>query len=129
VKKQTKPEVRRSDRNPIITVDNVKPSGPGWKVEYVMNAGCHRVGEDVLLLLRVAETPLPDPDPNIFLAPYYSEAAGQVLFRRLEKNDPLNDFRDSRFVLRRDESGKEVLRVLTSISHRACGSQQGWPAI
>ena len=53
MKKQTKPEVRRSDRNPIITVDNVKPSGPGWKVEYVMNAGCHRVGEDVLLLLRI----------------------------------------------------------------------------
>lgn len=118
--------VVRSKLNPIITVKHVKPSRSGWKVEYVMNAGCHRVGDEVFLLLRVAETPEPDQDTNIFLAPYYSEKDGQVLTRRLEKNDPLNDFRDSRFVLRYDEQGKEVLRVLTSISHlRLARSKDG----
>lgn len=61
--------LKRYENNPIITVDDVTPSREGWNVHYVMNAGCHRVGEDVLLLLRVAEVPDPDPDPNIFLAP------------------------------------------------------------
>jgi len=119
-------KVVRHEKNPIITVEDVKPSQPGWKVEYVMNAGCHRVGVEVYLLLRVAETPLPDADPNIFLAPYYSEDAGKVLFHRLPKNDPSYDFRDSRFVLRNDSNGKEILRVLTSISHlRLARSKDG----
>ena len=118
--------VKRYENNPIITVDDVKPSGEGWNVEYVMNAGCHRVGDEVLLLLRVAETPEPDDDPNIFLAPHYCETAGKVLLRRMEKNDPLNDFKDSRFVLRNDEEGNEVLRVLSSISHlRVARSKDG----
>ena len=38
-------KVKRYENNPIITVKDVKPSRPGWKVHYVMNAGCHRVGE------------------------------------------------------------------------------------
>ena len=120
------PNLTRHKNNPIITDKDVKPSREGWKVEYVMNAGCHRVGDEVLLLLRVAETPLPHKDPNIFQAPYYSEAEGKVMLRPLEKNDPLNDFRDSRFVLRYDAKGKEVLRVLTSISHlRVARSKDG----
>jgi predicted GH43/DUF377 family glycosyl hydrolase len=119
-------QVKRYAGNPIITVDDVKPSRFGWTVKYVMNAGCHRVGDEVLLLLRVAEIPAPDADNNIFLAPYYSEAAGDVVCRRLEKNCPLNDFKDSRFVLRYNAEGKEVLRVLTSISHlRVARSRDG----
>jgi predicted GH43/DUF377 family glycosyl hydrolase len=118
--------VKRYENNPIIAVDDVKPSREGWNVEYVMNAGCHRVGDEVLLLLRVAETPEKDPDANIFLAPAYSEDFGDVVLKRLEKNDPLNDFSDSRFVLRFDEDGNEVLRVLTSISHlRVARSKDG----
>jgi len=118
--------VKRYANNPIITVDDVSPSREDWNVKYVMNAGCHRVGDEVLLLLRVAETSAPDPDPNIFLAPAYSEEAGDVVLRKLEKNDSLNDFSDSRFVLRYDENGNEVLRVLTSISHlRVARSSDG----
>ena len=118
--------VKRYAGNPIITVDDVKPSGGGWHVEYVMNAGCHRVGDEVLLLLRVAETPKPDDDPNIFLAPYYSEAEGRVCFHRLPKDDSHYDFSDSRFVLRRDDDGNEDFRALTSISHlRLARSKDG----
>lgn len=121
-----KPNVVRYENNPIITVEDVKPSAEGWQVEYVMNAGCQRVGDEVLLLLRVAETPNKDPDGNIFLAPAYSEEFGDVVLKRLERNDPLNDFSDSRFVLRYDEEGNEVLRVLTSISHlRVARSKDG----
>ena len=121
-----KNKVIRHPENPIVSVKDVKPSAPGWKVEYVMNAGCHRVGDEVFLLLRVAETPLPDADPNIFLAPFYSEDAGKVLLHRLPKNDPHYDFSDSRFVLRHDDNGKEDLRVLTSISHlRLARSKDG----
>ena len=31
--------VARYEGNPIITVDDVKPSREGWNVEYTMNAG------------------------------------------------------------------------------------------
>jgi len=118
--------VVRYEGNPIITAADVKPSREGWNVEYVMNAGCHRIGDEVLLLLRVAETPAKDPDENIFLAPSFSEETGDIVLRRLEKDDPLNDFGDSRYILRYDENGKEVLRVLTSISHlRIARSKDG----
>ncbi|MBF0196145.1 MAG: glycoside hydrolase family 130 protein [Planctomycetes bacterium] len=117
--------VKRYENNPIITKEDVAPSSEGWQVEYVMNAGCHRVGDEVLLLLRVAETPL-SSDPNVFLAPYYSEKEGKICFHNLDKNDPSYDFSDSRFVLQTDENGKEILRVLTSISHlRVARSKDG----
>lgn len=118
--------IRRYEKNPIITVDDVKPFLPDWKVEYVMNAGCHRVGDEILLLLRVAETPPIGSDPSFFKAPYYSESNGKVDFRLLNKKDPSYDFSDSRFVLRHNENGKEELRVLTSISHlRIARSRDG----
>lgn len=91
-----------------------------------MNAGVIRHQDEVLLLLRVAETPLPGVDPDIFLAPYYSEKDGMIKTHVMSRSDPLNDFRDSRFVLRKDVNGREVKRVLTSISHlRIARSKDG----
>jgi len=48
--------VKRYEKNPIITSDMVKPSNPGYEVKGVFNPGAAVLGDEVILLLRVAET-------------------------------------------------------------------------
>jgi predicted GH43/DUF377 family glycosyl hydrolase/glycosyltransferase involved in cell wall biosynthesis len=43
--------------NPLITPDDVPPSQPGMEVISTINAGAARVGDEIVLLLRVAERP------------------------------------------------------------------------
>ena len=43
--------------NPLISPDDVAPSQPGMEVISTINAGAARVGDEVVLLLRVAERP------------------------------------------------------------------------
>src|SRR5258707_1076017 len=51
------PNVRRLPDNPLITPRDVRPSHPDWEVVCAFNAGVARVGDEVVLLLRVAERP------------------------------------------------------------------------
>ena len=48
---------RRLANNPILTNTGVVPSQPGLEVVSVFNAAAARVGDEVVLLLRVAERP------------------------------------------------------------------------
>ena len=50
----------RSASNPLITPADVTPSQPGMEVISTINAGAARVGDEVVLLLRVAERPSSD---------------------------------------------------------------------
>jgi predicted GH43/DUF377 family glycosyl hydrolase/glycosyltransferase involved in cell wall biosynthesis len=52
----------RLPSNPIITPADVSPSRPGMEVISTINAGAARVGDEVMLLLRVAERPSADGD-------------------------------------------------------------------
>jgi predicted GH43/DUF377 family glycosyl hydrolase len=47
--------MQRHPENPIIRPRDVKPSAPGLRVRGAFNPGAVRVGEEVILLLRVAE--------------------------------------------------------------------------
>lgn len=47
----------RLPNNPILTCEDVVPSQPGLEVVSVFNAAAARVGDEILLLLRVAERP------------------------------------------------------------------------
>ncbi|MGA8014316.1 MAG: glycosyltransferase [Candidatus Dormiibacterota bacterium] len=49
---------RRLAQNPILTPADVAPSLPGLEVVSVCNAAAARVGDEVVLLLRVGERPL-----------------------------------------------------------------------
>ncbi|GAC1613948.1 MAG: glycoside hydrolase family 130 protein [Candidatus Dormibacteraceae bacterium] len=49
---------RRLANNPILTTVDVPPSQPGLEVVSVFNAAAARVGDEVILLLRVAERPV-----------------------------------------------------------------------
>ena len=48
---------RRLPSNPILTIVDVPPSQPGLEVVSVFNAAAARVGDEYILLLRVAERP------------------------------------------------------------------------
>lgn len=47
----------RLPQNPLVTPADVVPSQPGMEVISTINAGAARVGDEVVLLLRVAERP------------------------------------------------------------------------
>ena len=48
---------RRSNENPILSAADVRPSLPGLEVISVFNAAAARVGDEVVLLIRVGERP------------------------------------------------------------------------
>lgn len=54
---------QRLPENPLLTAKDVRPSLPELEVVSVFNAGVARVGDEVILLLRVAEQPRSDLDP------------------------------------------------------------------
>ena len=53
-------KIQRFPENPIITPNDVLPSRPDFEVVCAFNAGVARYGDEVLLLLRVAERPCCD---------------------------------------------------------------------
>ena len=54
---------RRLPENPLITARDVTPSHPGLEVVSVFNAAAARIGNEIVLVLRVAERPRSDIDP------------------------------------------------------------------
>ena len=56
---------RRLASNPLIRPADVTPSQPGLVVVSVFNAAAARVGEEIVLLLRVAERPRQDVEPPL----------------------------------------------------------------
>lgn len=55
----------RLPENPLLTAADVTPSCPELEVVSVFNAGAAKVGDEVVLLLRVAEQPRTDIDPPV----------------------------------------------------------------
>lgn len=113
--------VRRFPENPIITQADVKPSIDGWEVMSVFNAGAIEFGDEILLLMRVAERPIP-PGGNTVLVPMMDFTGGEMQLKVLEfsKDDPRYDFSDPRVI------GAPGGLYLTSISHlRLARSKDG----
>jgi len=109
----------RSEKNPIIKPEDVKPSRPYFKVASVFNCGVTRFNGEILLLMRVAEIPA-DNDPKKRLVPMLDMKTDKIVVKGFNKNDPLIDFSDSRFVR------TSTRQYLTSISHlRVARSRDG----
>ncbi|MBA2371216.1 MAG: hypothetical protein H0V71_06175, partial [Chloroflexi bacterium] len=53
---------RVGDR-PLLTAADVRPSQPDFEVQSVLNPAAARVGDESVLLMRVAERPRTDVDP------------------------------------------------------------------
>ncbi|MFC1738398.1 glycoside hydrolase family 130 protein [Planctomycetota bacterium] len=112
-------KVFRSPDNAIIEPGDVSPSKEGFEVIGVFNAGAARLGQEVVLLLRVAERPVSE-HPEIVLAAVYDVTLGGIVLKEFLKSDTKNDFSDPRLIVRADET------YLTSISHlRVARSKDG----
>jgi predicted GH43/DUF377 family glycosyl hydrolase len=112
-------EVYRSPDNPIIGPKDIKPSRGDFEVIGVFNAGAARFGDEIVLLLRVAERPISE-HPHVVLAGVYDVAQGKIVTKEFARDDAENDFSDPRLIIRPTET------YLTSISHlRVARSKDG----
>ena len=112
--------VTRFEENPIITPADVKPSREGYRVLGAFNPGAIRFGDEVLLLLRVAEGC--EPRQGYAHVPVYRFEEGRsypdILAFRLD--DPDVELKDTRGVSHRGRN------YLSTISHiRLARSKDG----
>ena len=111
--------VRRCAENPILVPSQIQPSRPDFEVVGVFNPGAIRVGDDTLLLLRVAEAPLA-VEPEHVASPIYDPTSGSIQIQTWHKDTPGLDISDSRLIVVRGDT------FLTSISHfRRARSRDG----
>lgn len=110
----------RFAENPLIRIADVPPSRPDFKVVGAFNAGVAQLGEETILLLRVAEMPIESPDDRLAV-PVLNERDGSLEIRHLPLSDAAYDYTDPRVV---KKLGSFV--YLTSISHlRVARSRDG----
>lgn len=110
----------RFKENPLIRPADVKPSREDFKVVCVFNAGAIRLGDEVLLLLRVAERPDHGPDEVVAPILHPDDPARGIELLRVKRDDPDLEVEDSRVFKYRSAS------YLTSISHlRVARSRDG----
>lgn len=113
--------VVRFPENPIVKPADVSPWKDGFEVICVFNAAAARVGNEIVLLMRVAERPLLN-DSRIVPVPVLNIERGDptIEMRNLERDNPEFDFSDSRIIFGRGQA------YLTSISHfRIARSRDG----
>lgn len=111
--------VERANENPVIRPEHVRPSVPGWEVMCAFNAGATLVGDETVLLVRVAERPAPRPG---YVSTAFMDPArpGQMRELHVKRDDPDLDARDPRFFTYRG------VFYLTSVSHlRLARSRDG----
>ncbi len=90
--------VHRASNNPILRPEDVKPSRENFEVIGVFNAGVARYGDEVILLLRIAERPIPERD-DLVLSPIYDVGANEITVKPFARDDPRNDFSDPRLIV------------------------------
>ena len=111
--------LERHPENPLIIPRHVVPSRPDFRVMGAFNAAACRVGDETLLLLRIAEKPH-DTDATIMMCPHYVN--GEMVVERVPIDHNDWDTSDPRKVIHRP-TGR---LYLTSISHlRLARSQDG----
>ena len=111
--------IYRSTKNPIITPADINPSQAEFKIAGVFNCGVTRFNGEILLLMRVAETPL-NNNPIKKLVPLLDVCTGKYIIKEFDATDSAIDLSDSRLV--KTPFGQ----YLTSISHlRIARSKNG----
>jgi len=110
----------RFDENPLIRPSDVKPSRDDFQVVGAFNAGVTRVGDEIVLLIRIAEAPSSQDDEVVapFLRP--DRPGGDIEILRVRKDDPALEAGDPRVFIYKGQP------YLTSMSHlRVARSRDG----
>ena len=111
--------MQRFAENPLIRPEDVEPSHPDYEVVGAFNAGVARYGDELILLLRVAERPR-EQDPQWVIAPVWDSESGAVSLLRVRRDDPDLLAEDARVFRYRGDFH------LTTISHiRTARSRDG----
>jgi len=107
--------LKRSPHNPVITPEMVRPSTSDHRVEGTFNAGVTIMGDQVIMLLRVAESIVSERVDEIVVPTLDRQGGRWVVTRKaFRRDDPAYNFADPREIkLRADPS--QVF--LTSMSH------------
>lgn len=114
--------LKRYANNPILAPADVPPTRDDYEVIGVFNAGAARVGDEIVLLLRVAERPVQN-DPSRIRIPVVDTTARppRMLELSWSLDDPDLDASDPRGVRYKDRD------YLTSVSHlRVARSRDGY---
>lgn len=114
----------RYSGNPLITPQDITPSHPGFKVECAFNAGITKLGDETIMLIRIAESVIPESE-GITVVPLLMEISGhwQVTTRVFKHDDPAYDFSDPRLI---SDIADPSTVYLTSLSHlRVARSHDG----
>lgn len=112
--------IERYQGNPVIKPADVKPSADGYRVLGTFNPGATVFGDEIILLVRIAEGCI--PREGYVRAPICRFQDGTCYPDILEfsKSDPEVDFSDSRCIVYGNQ------RYLTSVSHiRLARSRDG----
>jgi predicted GH43/DUF377 family glycosyl hydrolase len=110
---------RRASENPILTPAMIRSSRPELEVVGVFNPAVARHGEDVVLLLRVAEAPVKQSASEV-AAPVFNAKSGRLEIKRWTEGIPGVDVSDPRLIV------ADGRTWLTSISHlRVARSRDG----
>jgi len=102
--------IERATENPVIRPKDVKPSAPGLEVMCAFNAGATLYGGETLLLVRVAERPVPR-DGHVSTAFMDPDRPGHLRELHVRRDDPDLIADDPRFFTYRG------VFYLTSVSH------------
>lgn len=118
-------QLQRLSDQPVIRTQDVRPAVEGFTVLGAFNPAATRFNDEIILLLRVAEGPTPNPsEQNQLHIPVLEEQNGfpQLVIKRFPKPDGPYD---PRVVTLRGDDGLEKV-YLTSISHlRLARSRDG----
>ncbi|MGG3510072.1 glycoside hydrolase family 130 protein [Paenibacillus lautus] len=115
-------KIYRYENNPLVVPEDVKPHKEGYEVIGAFNAGITSYGDEIIMLLRVAERPI-SYEPDVVRAPVYRTDTHQLEILEFHTSDERYDFSDPRFICRRGESKWEFL---TSLSYlRIARSKDG----
>lgn len=85
--------LQRHSANPLITPEMVKPSRPDFRVRGVFNPGATRFGDEILLLLRVAED-VPTTDGSIAVPIAHGSTPEEIEILTFPAIDALEDSRE-----------------------------------
>jgi len=112
--------MKRHPANPLITPKMVRPSAPGFRVRGVFNPAATLFGDEIFLLLRVAEDCEAGPDEVSVPIARFADGIGRPDILRLSRRDPDVDLSDSRYVVYRGQT------YLSTLSHlRLARSRDG----
>jgi predicted GH43/DUF377 family glycosyl hydrolase len=112
-------QITRAVENPLIRPEDVRPSADGLEVMCAFNAGATTMGGETILLVRVAERPIPR-DGTVSTAVMDPDRPGKLREVHVRRDAPDLDASDPRFFTWRG------VFYLTSVSHlRLARSRDG----